>query len=197
MELKWSDTKKLSPKSCVCGFCGTKISSNEGFSGIGRSPKPSDFFPVYIYICSGCNQPIFFDVFGRQHPSSNYGEFIENIPQNEIALLYDEARNCYGCGAYTASVMCCRKLLMHIAVDKGAPENKKFFEYVDFLISNHYIHADSKEWVDLIRQIGNDANHEIKIMAETDAILLIDFISMILKILFDYPARAKKHSAKQ
>jgi len=198
MVAKWDNLQEIEPKSFVCGYCGTKVSSDRGYRGVKqvtRNHRP-DSQPIFIYICSGCKQPVYFDEHFVQHPSSIYGENIENIPKEEIKILYNEARHCSSCGAFSAAVMCCRKLLMHIAVDKGAPENKKFIEYIDYLVDNHYIHDESKEWVDLIRLIGNDANHEIKIMTEKDAKLLIDFISMILKILFDYPARAKQHLNK-
>jgi len=66
--------------------------------------------------------------------------------------------------AFTATVLCCRKLLMHIGVEKGAEKGKNFIEYVEFLSSKNYIPPDGKEWVDHIRKKGNEANHEIVIM---------------------------------
>ena len=62
---------------------------------------------------------------------------------------------------------------MHIAVAKGAPENQNFLSYVQFLSDKHYVPPDAKDWVDHIRKRGNEANHEICMMQESDAKELI------------------------
>src|SRR5207245_2782714 len=110
-----------------CGNCGHNISSNIGFrlyytenSGNNRG---------YIYICHQCNKPTYFDnLFVEQVPGPQYGEKVQHISDEAVSKLYDEARNSFGSRAYTASVLCCRKLLMHIAVSKGAAENLNFIE---------------------------------------------------------------------
>ncbi len=84
---------------------------------------------------------------------------------------------------------------MHIAVSKGAKQNLKFIEYVEYLSKNNYIPPDAKEWVDHIRSKGNEANHEIVIMAEEDAKDLLAFIEMLLKIIYEFPANIKKKNA--
>jgi hypothetical protein len=43
--------------------------------------------------------------------------------------------------------------------------------------------------VDHIRKKGNEANHEIAIMSRTDAEELISFIEMLLKFMYEFPAR--------
>lgn len=88
--------------------------------------------------------------------------------------------------------MCSRKLLMHIAVDKGAPENKPFREYVDFLVERGHVPTDWKEWVDHIREKGNQANHEIVIMERGEAEDLVTFLGMILAPLYEFPAKVRK-----
>jgi hypothetical protein len=70
-----------------------------------------------------------------------------------------------GVNSFTSAVLTCRKLLMHIAVEKGAPTNQSFLQYVEYLEQNHYVPPGGKGWVDYIRTKGNEANHEIKIMA--------------------------------
>jgi hypothetical protein len=91
--------------------------------------------------------------------------------------------------AFTSSVMDCRKLLMNIAVDKGAPKNQKFVEYVDYLETKGYTPPDSRGWVDHIRKQGNDANHEITLMTKPDAEELISFVEMLLKFMYEYPSK--------
>jgi len=127
----------------------------------------------------------------NQIPGSPYGSKVNNLP-SEVEVLYNEARNCTSCNAYTASVLCCRKLLMNIAVSKEAEEGLKFIEYVEYLSDKHFIPPDAKGWVDHIRKKGNEATHEISIMEKEDAEELINFIEMLLKIIYEFPANIKR-----
>ncbi len=180
----WRNIEILTSKDFKCGYCGQSLASNVGYSnGANYSQK--------IYICHFCSQPThFYD--DRQTPGPIFGENIKGINDQSIANLYDEARRCMSCNSFTAAVICCRKLLMNIAVAKGATEGMKFIEYVEFLSTNNYVPPDGKEWVDHIRDKGNEANHEIKIMIREDAEDLITFIGMLLKFIFEFPERIKK-----
>ena len=84
---------------------------------------------------------------------------------------------------------------MNIAVAKGAKEGLKFIEYVEFLSSKNYVPPDGKEWVDHIREKGNEATHEIIIMKKQDAEDLITFIEMLLKFIYEFPEKIKKRKA--
>jgi hypothetical protein len=96
--------------------------------------------------------------------------------------------------SFTSAVLTCRKLLMHIAVEKGADKGKSFLEYVDYLSQKGYVPPDGKGWVDHIRTKGNEANHEIKIMSPADAGDLISFAEMLLKFVYEFPAKMKPPS---
>jgi hypothetical protein len=85
---------------------------------------------------------------------------------------------------------------MHIAVAKGAKAGKTFIEYVDYLADNHYVPPSSRDWVDHIRKKGNEANHEIVIMKSEDAEELLLFIAMLLKFIYEFPARMKSKAPK-
>jgi hypothetical protein len=66
--------------------------------------------------------------------------------------------------------MACRKILMHIAVNRGAPaEDTSFKQYVEYLDGHGYVPPDGKAWVDYIKDRGNEANHEIKAFEREDA----------------------------
>jgi Domain of unknown function (DUF4145) len=78
---------------------------------------------------------------------------------------------------------------MHIAVTKGAKEGESFLQYVEFLSQKGYVPPDGKGWVDHIRERGNEANHEIKIMSADDAQSLIQFSEMLLKLVFEFPKK--------
>lgn len=174
---RWINTISLTSKSYKCGFCGNDIASDKGYC-------TEDGFGI-ICICHKCNKPTFFDSYGNKTPRTLYGkEFKVNIP-NDIKRLYDEARKCYSVGAYSAVSMCCRKLLMHIAVECGADENLKFIEYVNYLDKENYIPKNSKKWVDIIRSKGNETTHEIKISDEKEAQQLIKFIEIIITLIYE------------
>jgi hypothetical protein len=53
----------------------------------------------------------------------------------------------------------------------------------------------SDGWVDHIRQKGNEANHEVVIMSEKDAELLLTYCGMLLKMLYEFPATLQKATA--
>jgi hypothetical protein len=91
--------------------------------------------------------------------------------------------------AYTPAVLGCRKILMHIAVAKGDKPGKGFIEYVEYLSDKGYVPPDGKGWVDHIRSKSNEATHEIAPMSKSDAEELITFVGMLLKLVFEFPAR--------
>lgn len=116
------------------------------------------------------------------------GAEVESLPAN-VDALYKEARGAASIGAYTASVLACRKLLMHIAVAQGADQGKSFIAYVDYLAQKGFVPPNGKGWVDHIRRKGNDANHEIVLMTMQDAEELVVFLEMLLKFIYEFPSR--------
>lgn len=186
--LEWLQAQNLSAKTYNCGFCGNIVASEKGWS---CRDKMRNQIIWLIRICPSCSKPTFFDFGDEQIPSTTIGSAVKHISDQEICTLYEEARRCAG-NEPTATVLCCRKILMHVAVSKGAPENQNFKEYVDYLSTNHYVPPDSKPWVDRIRTKGNEANHEIVIMTKEDAKDIIDFTGMLLKLVFEFPTRANQ-----
>jgi hypothetical protein len=160
----------------------------------GTRPRTSD--RVYIYICHFCRKPTFFDHEGTQTPGVSFGSEVKDIPDKTVEALYNESRRTMSTGSFTAAVLCCRKLLMHIAVSKGAEPGDQFINYVQFLSDQHYVPVDAKEWVDHIREKGNEANHEIVIMDKGTAENLITFSEMLLKQIYEFPAAAKRGKKK-
>jgi len=142
----------------------------------------------YVYICSFCGKPTFFESNGKQFPGVAFGDTVDSLPP-DVASLYNEARFSMTVNAFTSAVLTCRKLLMHLAVEKGAPAGGSFLDYVEYLAQKGYVPPDGKGWVDHIRKKGNEANHEIKIMLEADAKDLIQFSEMLLKFMYEFPAK--------
>ena len=76
---------------------------------------------------------------------------------------------------------------MHIAVQCGDTAGKNFTDYVDYLSTNHYAPPNSTDWVDRIRTLGNEANHDISLMDQAQASDIIRFIEMLLTFNFEFP----------
>ncbi|MBM4056483.1 MAG: DUF4145 domain-containing protein [Planctomycetes bacterium] len=185
----WQNIGSLSSRSFICGYCGNPLASEKGWYA---TFVVDNKIHRLIYICHHCEKATFFDEKGIQTPGVTFGNTVSDIPEKDVELLYEEARKCTASGCFTAAVLCCRKLLMHIAVSKKAKTGASFVEYVEYLVSNHYVPPDSKDWVDHIRKKGNEANHEICIMSSDDAKELLSFMEMILKFLYEFPSRIRK-----
>lgn len=185
MRAQWNSPNSLTPHRFRCGFCDSNVSSNIGyFSG---NSLPGEAYAGLLYICPDCEKPSL-RVGSKQYPSAIPGNRVQDVPQ-DILNLYQEARNCVGCSSFTGSVLCSRKLLMNIAVGQGAAEGQSFIQYVEYLAGAGYVPPNGKGWVDHIRRRGNEATHEIASMSETDAIELISFAEMLLKFIYEFPAR--------
>lgn len=195
-KMHWPSNHIL-PATFTCSFCGSKVTSDIGLPLVRNGSNGEKLYTPAsgVYICNNCYTPTFVsDNF--QYPAPRIGKDLNNIPQN-INNLYEEARRCYSADAYTGVILLCRKLLMHVAIDQGAKCNKKFIDYVNFFVEEHYINVKSKPWIDRIRQMGNDANHEIKINSEKDARMIILFCEMLLATVYEYPGIEEEFERKQ
>lgn len=193
---EWQRLTELKPYSYTCGYCGEKTGSKEGYYSGGRK----DGATPMIYICGGCNRPTYVSaLYHNQTPAPRLGIEIIGLPKGNalVGQLYDEARRCTTTSAYTASVMACRKIISHIGVDKGADEGESFKFYIDYLVRESYINSHQKKWADKIREIANIANHEIIMMTEDDAKLVLDFTAILLKNLYEFPALADDYFEKK
>ncbi|GIW50780.1 MAG: hypothetical protein KatS3mg081_0135 [Gemmatimonadales bacterium] len=63
---------------------------------------------------------------------------------------------------------------------------------MQYLVDHHFVPPDAKDWLDHIREKGNEANHEIVIMSKEDAEELVSFSEMLLKFIFEFPAVLKR-----
>ena len=176
----WKNIGSPGPHKYRCGYCGLNVASDKGFSH-----QKGDW---RIYACPNCDRPSYFRIPDVQVPGVVPGNDVAHLPA-ELESLSREARNCCGVGAFTASVLSSRKMLMNIAVSQGAAEGLKFIEYVDHLANNGYIPPNGRGWVDHIRRKGNEATHEIALMGKADAEELIAFSEMLLKFIYEFPAR--------
>lgn len=188
--MNWRPTENQDSKSFDCAYCGNRVASTIGWSATVvefQYAVPAGA----VYVCPHCKHPTYFTRKGRQVPGAVFGSDVSGIEENEIEELYNEARKAYTESCFTAVVLCSRKLLMHLAVSKGAAEGLSFVKYVDYLDTNHFVPPGSRGWVDKIREKGNEANHEITLMTTAEAQDILSFCEMLLKILYEFPSKLK------
>lgn len=174
----WLNASRLSPVDYRCGHCGREVASNRGYF--------TDSGSYRTYICPRCNKTTFMGD-GEIVPGAPFGNEVAALPSG-VEALYREARRAVQAAAYTSAVLTCRKILMHVAVDQGAPQGRNFFQYVEFLASEGYVPRNGRSWVDHIRTRGNEANHEIVVMTQSDASALVRFTEMLLKFVYELPS---------
>lgn len=142
--------------------------------------------------CPVCLKGAVFDN-GTMYPSAVPLRMPEGLPAADRAI-WDEARACLGVGANAAAVMLCRKLLLHIAVASGLPaKNDKdrspnFLQSVEHLQAQGIVTVKMRPWVDRIKDIGNDANHELTPIARGDAMDVATFTLQLLVLAYELDA---------
>lgn len=141
-----------------------------------------------IYICPNCAKPTYFGLSGERVPYERFGRGFEHVPA-DVKRLYDEITISYSAGAYTASVLASRKMLVHLAVQEGAPrEGMTFKQYVEYLESENVVPRSASGWVDYIRSKGNETTHELVFANENEAKMLATFIENMLLTIYEFPA---------
>ena len=141
----------------------------------------------FIAVCPSCTEPTYFDVHGSPTPGALPHQAVDALP-SDVERIYDELRRSVAARCPTGAVMLARNLLMYVAVDQGAPTGRPFAEYVDFIRDNLLPPKDSG-WVDVIRTVGNEANHEISTPTANDVSKVGAFVEMLLKLVYEFPSR--------
>lgn len=195
--VKWEgEISEIPPVSWICAYCDSRVAANSGYSG-HHEGFHSSIAPHYVVFCPGCGNPTHLISPGTssasQIPEPYYGVDVDHIRDKDLKALYGEARAALSNRAYTATVLCCRKILMHVAVDLGAEKGKTFAFYVDYLKDNHHITPASEGWVRAIKDRGNEQNHEIRVASRDEAKDTVDFCAMLLQTIYEYPARAQRN----
>ena len=217
LDCSWVQARNIDSFNYLCVWCDIKVASQRGWD-TGDDPFSETFdgfcsgdpdyiegYRMRILICPHCSYPsIMFTTIGDDEDSSAInqypaiapvlqGEDIASLDKN-VKQAYQEARICISNGAYTATAMLCRKLLMHIAVSKGADKGKdKDFEYyIEYLGKKQHITLDLKDWADKVRKIGNDANHEIGIVPKNKAKKIFEFVQLLLVVTYKFSYKRKQ-----
>ena len=113
---------------------------------------------------------------------------------------WNEVRGCLSVGASVAATHMCRKILLHVAVEKGlAPKNDKdrapgFAECLEYLQTKGYVTPPMFAWVDQIRDKGNEAAHELIGPDPAAALLVAEFTLQLLVLTYEMPAAMESRS---
>lgn len=178
----WGNLDKGKTFSIICWNCNNKVASEKYYYSYDSI---NHLYKSHIFICPHCNAPIILDDEQKNILLPLPGKEINKLSEN-INIVYSEIRKCMQGGCFNGAIMLMRKLIMHIAVEEGADEGKKFIEYIDFLCDNHIVPPKSKNKADSIRSLGNATNHEIENRTQEEAQNCFEFIELLLKVNYEF-----------
>jgi hypothetical protein len=107
---------------------------------------------------------------------------------------WKEVRKCLSVGASTAAVMICRKILFHVAVANGlAAQDDKgraptYAAAVQHLENEGIITSRMRPWIDRVKDVGNEANHEIAPINADVALDVATFTEQLLRLAYEMDA---------
>lgn len=179
-----------------CGWCGNIVVSHVGLSNhmqlipatmIGDELY-SDRTDTKFYVCPQCWIATTFVDQHRQLPEPFPGESFDARNKNTdvqlVVALYNEARYALGCRASSCAVLMFRKILMHVAVERGAATDLRFIEYVDYLKDKNIVGIPQHALLDRIRDDGNQENHEIVRATPEQALELLALVALLIRSVY-------------
>ncbi len=140
----------------TCGHCGNQVSGVVIAAAVETTTGQTH---ARWLQCPTCLKPSA-EWESRIFPGASFGPVLEGLP-NDVEETYEEARRCFTSNAFTAVELVCRKILMHVACDKGAKEGQTFASYLDNLETQGYVTPAMRDWVKLIKNHGNDSTHKL------------------------------------
>lgn len=167
----------------TCGSCGPTQAGVVGYSAGNKN---------YWLRCSNCGRGIV-EVSGKTYPESRPLSEPLGLPPAEQDA-WSEVRDCLSVGASTAAVMICRKILLHLAVGAGLPAKDEkdrapsFVAAVTHLRSEGLITPKMVAWVDRIKDVGNEANHELQPIMPELALDVAQFTEQLLRLTYEMDA---------
>jgi hypothetical protein len=99
----------------TCGHCGNDVSG----AVIAHATDDVEAVRVRWLQCPTCHNGSVQTGVNTVYPGIPFGPVLQGLPA-ATEEAYDEARRCLTVSAKTAAEVMCRKILMHVAVDKGA-----------------------------------------------------------------------------
>jgi len=77
---------------------------------------------------------------------------------------------------------------MVCACNEGDTDGKSFASYVNFITHNVLNYPKARDAIDKIRDIGNDANHDVAFVNEGDARLSLQIVYYMLNSIYSLPS---------
>jgi hypothetical protein len=128
-------------------------------------PQVRESGPAW-FLCTNCRRPSALDE-GVVQPGSRPLRTPRGLPSID-ASIWEEARSCLGVYAYSATVMLCRKLLLHVAVEKGLPAKDKRNRSPSYM--DAVKHLESAGVITTDMRVGRrDQGHRQRRESRTDA----------------------------
>lgn len=171
----------------VCGHCQTKVTG-----AVAAQFGIAGHEPIRWLQCTSCGNGSVLTAQGSVHPAVLFGPQIEGLPE-DVESAYDEARRCMSVGAYTACELMCRKILMHVGVEKDAKEGESFAYYLSYLEDNNFITRHMKVWTNLIKEHGNKSTHRLESPDKTRSESTLMFTAELLRLVYEMTHLAKKY----
>jgi hypothetical protein len=179
-----------------CAFCGGDqmivVGRAKSTTGVDKRP------PVRWLRCVNCFRG-HVDNDGIISPGVKPLDTPAVLSGDDLAA-WTEALGCLSVGANTAAVMMCRKLLFHIAVAHGLPEKDgsgrapTFAKALKHLEDEGVVTKLMRPWVDKIKDVGNEANHEIPSTTSDEAMDVAQFTRQLIRLAYELPAMVAEHT---
>lgn len=158
---------------------------------VAATSEYSEAPPVQWLRCVNCQVGSVVN-FDFQSPAEKPLDVPNGVKGNDLAA-WEEVRSCLSVGAHTAAVMMCRKLLFHIAVSEGLPAKKDngrapgFAEAMNHLEAEGVVTKRMRSWADRIKDVGNEANHELTGYTIEQALDIAKFTRQLLHLAYELP----------
>jgi len=174
----------------TCGTCERVVSADVvyGWPSVNAPQQQAVAAASTLWLrCPNCSAGSVKMRDGVINPPAPAGRTIQGLP-DDVDRAWREARIAHNVAAYTASEMMCRKILMHLAVDvAGSQQGKRFVEYIGDLEGAGYIMTNLKPVVEVVKDRGNAANHELPASTENDSLRTLTITEHLLEGIYELP----------
>ncbi len=173
-------------QSGVCPWCGPASLLMVAYASGGG---------VRYFRCATCRRGLVLND-GVMSPPPLPLAPVEGCPP-DVEGAWREATAALSVNATTAAVMMCRKLLFHIAVEKNLPEQDEngraptFAACLQHLRDVGLLTPPLEPWIDHIREVGNEANHDLDPISPERAERVAIFTRQLLVTTYEMPHKMK------
>lgn len=181
--------------SYTCAHCHTDVSG----AVVAHSNIDEESASIRWLWCPACGDASVRTVSGHVYPAAPFGPSLEGLPP-DVASAYNEARACLSANAFTGTELICRKILIHVAVDRGAKpksdagRSPSFAACLDYLKTTGFVTPTMETWVTLIKDHGNEAAHELTIPTVERAKSTLLCTAELLRVVYEMPFLASKYA---